>query len=169
MITEPQNEERPLADEGSWVYLIGAGNRREDAGELRERVIDACEASGWPAVSWSPDTKGAEKEPGRLFEGMRHAVAHSDFVVALLGAPAGTVDAELAIAYGHRRPIVGIHRSAEGMAISKTQAMLEDYEVARLIRCEDLEGCAAQLRGVLSDPDFTAAIHASAGENEKHG
>jgi hypothetical protein len=158
----PRVQELPIVDEGSWAYLIGSKGQG-DADALRERVVAVCEESGWGAVGWSFVAAGHGGEPGNLFEGLRHAVEHADVVVALLGAT-GQADAELAMAYGHRRPIVGIRFADADAPISETQSMLESYERARVIACEDIDGCAAGLRDVLSDPDFAATIHVAAGE-----
>jgi len=163
-MAKPQAQEPPILDEGSWAYLIGSEGGQGDAHPLREHVIAACEASGWGAVSWSFVESGHGGDPGNLFEGLRHAVEYADVVVAVLGAT-GRADAELAMAYGHRRPIVGISLVGEDAPISKTQSMLEGYERARVIACKDIDGCAAELRDVLSDPDFAATIQAAAREH----
>jgi hypothetical protein len=164
MTAEHRPQDPTLVDEGSWAYLIGSESDRGVTGLLRDRVIEACEASGWPAVSWPPAKAGHEMDPGHLFEGVRHAVEHADVVVAMLGVDTGSTDAELAMAYGHRRPIVGVQLACEDVSVSATQAMLKGYERARMIVCADVDGCAAELRAVLSDPDFAATIHAAAGE-----
>ena len=168
MTAEPQAQEIPLADEGFWAYLIGPLDGHEDAAPLRERMVEVCEASGWPAISWSPAESGVT-DPGHFFEGVRHAVEHADFVVALLGSTEGWADGELAMAYGHRRPIVGICLSDEDSSIAKARTTLESYELARVISCDDVDECAAGLRDVLADPDFAATVHTAAREIETDG
>lgn len=164
MAAERRPQDPPLLDEGSWAYLIGSEGDRETTGLLRDRVVEACEESGWPAVSGSSAGGKDRMDPGLFFEGVRHSVGNADFVIALLGAAGGAADGELAMAYGHRRPVVGIQLAGEGSSVSETEAMLDDYERARVIACDDLDECAAGLREILSDPDFAATIHIAAGE-----
>lgn len=157
--------ELPSIDEGSWVYLIAPVGDRQGMDGLRERVVEACEASGWPALSWPPPGAARVVEPGHFFEGVRHAVGEADVVVAILGTSSGLADAELAMAYGHRRPIVGVRVSDEDSPASEAQAMLENYERARVIACDDVDRCAAELRTLFSDPDFAAVVRMAAGEH----
>ena len=164
MAVERHSQDLPLLDEGSWAYLIGSEDDREAIGLLRGRVVEACEESGWSTVSGSSAAGGNRMDPGLFFEGVSHSVGNADFVIALLGAAGGAVDGELAIAYGHRRPVVGIRLAGEGSSVSETEAMLDDYERARVIACDDLDECAAGLREILSDPDFSVTIHTAAGE-----
>ncbi|HEU4905129.1 MAG TPA: hypothetical protein VFT19_03305 [Solirubrobacterales bacterium] len=163
MAAENHPKDPLLLDEGSWAYLIGAPSNRGAACLLRDRVIETCEENGWPAVSRSFAAGMDPVDPGRFFEGVSHSVGHADFVVALLGIAGGAADGELAMAYGHRRPVVGIRLSGEGSPASETETMLDDYERARVVACDDLEECAAGLRKILSDPDFAATIHTAAG------
>lgn len=148
-------------DEGAWIYLIAAGEGAEKS--LRERIAQTCEAGGWPAIGLPADEDDELRDPGRLFENVSHAVAHADLVVALLGDRGETTDAELALAYSHRRPIVGVRVGPDPSA-SGIEGMLEGYERARLISCDDAEECATRLRAVLSDPDFGETVRRAAGE-----
>jgi hypothetical protein len=159
MTGEAQAVEPGTLDEGAWIYLIADDEGAE--GGLRERISQTCEAGGWPAIGLS--STGDDSDPGRLFEGVSQAVAHADIVVALLGDRSGTADAELALAYSHRRPIVAVCIGANCPA-SGIEGMLEDYERARLISCDDAEECATRLRSVLSDPDFGETVRLAAGE-----
>jgi hypothetical protein len=161
--------ESRAVDEGAWIYLIGSTPDSSGAGSLRQQVIQACEEGGWPAVSLPLPGAGHPPDPGDLFEGVRHAVGHADCVVALLGEAAETTDAELALAYSHRRPIVGMRGSGDGPADSEMQAMLTSYERARVIVCDDVGECAAELRAVLDDPEFAATIRLAAGEHASPG
>lgn len=168
MAAENRPQDPSPLDEGSWAYLIGAESDRGAADLLRDQVIETCEERGWPAVSSSSAAGAGPVDPGRFFEGVSHSVGHADFVVALLGVASGAADGELAMAYGHRRPVVGIRFSSESSSASETEAMLDDYDRARVIVCDDLEECAVGLREVLSDPDFVATIHTAAGEWAGH-
>jgi hypothetical protein len=164
MIDEREAGKTPVVDEGAWIYVMGLGGDRSADDSLRERVVEACEAGGWPTVS-QPSAGGAcSRDPGHLFEGIRHAVEHADCVVALLGDSAEMVDAELALVYSHRRPIVGMRVCGESYPVSKVEAMLEGYERARVITCDDAAECAAELRTVFDDPEFAATIRKAAGE-----
>lgn len=161
MMDEVQAAERATVDEGAWAYLIqGPEGTR---GTLCERIARTCEASGWPAVGLPPGEADRAGDPGHLFEGVSHAVAHADFVVALLGDRGAIADAELALAYSHRRPIVGVRVSGDRPA-SGIELMLDSYERALLISCEDAEECAIRLRDALSDPDFGETVRLAAGE-----
>jgi hypothetical protein len=158
-----QAEKAGTLDEGAWVYLISPGADR-CPNSLHERVVEACEAGGWKAVGWSALATPGVGDAGRLFEGVSHAVEHAACVVALVGTEAETTDAELALAYSHRRPIVGLRLDAGDCPVSPVQGMLETYERARVISCESTEDCAAELRSTFSDPDFAETIRRAAGE-----
>ncbi len=153
-----------MVDGAAWIYLISgaAGLATEDS--VRERVMEICEEGGWPIVGWPTDDPDRHSDPGHLFEDVRHAVEHADCVVAVLGEPGEVADAELALAYSHRRPIIGLRVAREDSPASTVQAMLEGYERARVISCGDSEECGAQLRAVLSDPDFGVTIRQAVGE-----
>jgi hypothetical protein len=168
MSGEQQAQEIPLADEGSWAYLIAPGGGEEGADPLRDRVAETCEAGGWPMVRRSPAEAGDTEDPGDFFEGVRHAVENADVVVALLGGGGAALDAELALAYGHRRPIVGVRLGHEASYSSAVQAMLERYERARVVTGEDPDGCAARLRDLFSDSDFALTVRAAGGERVGH-
>lgn len=84
-------------------------------------------------------------------------------MIALLGEPGNSADAELVLAYSHRRPIIGLATS-QGKPTSRVQAMLGDYERARVISCADPEQYAARLREVFADPEFSAIIRQAVGE-----
>lgn len=165
---EQQAQESPLADEGSWAYLIAPGSDEEGVDPLRDRVVDACEASGWPTVTRSLAEIRHGPDPGDFFEDLRHAVEHADLVVALLGDAESSLDAELAMAYGHRRPIVGIRLAGDDPSSSELQAMLESYERAHLIACDDVDDCASDLRDLFSDSDFALTVRVAGGERTSH-
>jgi nucleoside 2-deoxyribosyltransferase len=169
MTDEHQADEGMAVDEGSWIYLIAPAARRSSVDFLRDRVIETCEAGGWPAVSSPPAGADRPHDPEHFFEGVCHAVEQADCVVALLGDAADTTDAELALAYSHRRPIVGMRCSVESSSTSEVQAMLATYERARMITCEDADSCAAELRAVFNDPEFAATIRQAAGEHSVGG
>jgi hypothetical protein len=164
MIDERGVGEATALDEGAWIYLIDHGSDRGAGDALSKRVTEACEAGGWPTVSRSAVGEGGASDPGSLFEGISHAVEHADCVVVLLGDSAGTADAELGLAYSHRRPIVGMRVSDQTHPVSRVEAMLEGYERARMIVCDDDAQCAAELRTVFDDPEFAATIRRASGE-----
>lgn len=163
MSGEHGSGEATILDEGAWIYLIDHGSGPGSSDALK-RVAEACEAGGWPTVNRSAVGEGGSSDPGLLFEGISHAVEHADCVVALLGGSVGAADAELGIAYSHRRPIVGMRVSGETHPASPAEAMLEGYERARVIVCDDDAECAAELRTVFDDPEFAATIRRAAGE-----
>jgi nucleoside 2-deoxyribosyltransferase len=169
MNAQPQVDEVHELDEGSWVYLSLWGVERRTERDLHQRVIEACEASGWPAVSWSPPAhKGNVTDSSRFFEGMSHAVEHADVVVVLVNSPSAMTDAELAFAYRHNRPVVGLRLGSQRTTASAVQAMLQRYGRAHLIDCADIDDCAAGLREALTDPGFAATIREAAGEQLDH-
>lgn len=169
MIDERQANERIVVDEGSWIYLVASAAHRGAASSLRDCVVETCEAGGWPAVCWPPAGTDRPPDAGHFFEGVRHAVEHSDCVVALLGEPADTTDAELALAYSHRRPIIGLRASDDSSPPSEVQAMLATYERARVITCDGVDECATELRAVFDDPEFAATMRRAAGEHSVGG
>jgi hypothetical protein len=164
-----QESEANAIDEGAWIYLIAPANGSSAEDSLRERIVQACEAGGWSAISWPQAGVYRPPDPGHLFEGVRHAVEHADCVVVLLGGSAETTDAELALAYSHRRPIIGVRSSDGSSSDSGVQAMLGDYERARMITCGDADECAGELRAIFRDPEFAATIRRAAGEHAMVG
>jgi hypothetical protein len=164
MIDEHQAVEAAVVDGAAWIYMTSpaAGFSADDS--MRRRVVEVCEEGGWPIVAWPTEDPDRHRDPGHLFEDVRHAVEHADCVVAVLGEPGETVDAELVLAYSHRRPIIGLRVTWGDSPASGVQAMLEDYERARVISCRGPEECGGQLRAALSDPDFGATIRQAAGE-----
>lgn len=150
-------------DEGSWVYLCTSVDQIEAKRHLYQRVIEACEESGWPAVSWSSPARTKETDPGRFFQGVRHAVEHADVVVAFIDEEGDLADIELALAYSHRRPVVGVNLS--GKPPSSIGAMLSGYERARFVNCSSADECFTGLRKILADPDFSETIRRAAGEH----
>lgn len=168
MSGEQQAQEIPLADEGSWAYLIAPAEGSKSADRLRAGVVDACEASGWPTVTRSLSGARHGPDPGDFFEDLRHAVEHADVVVALLGDAESSLDAELAMAYGHRRPIVGIRLASDDPSSSELQAMLERYERAHVIACDNVDECASGLHDLFSDSGFALTVRAAGGERVAH-
>lgn len=163
MAEERQAGGEGAVDEGAWVYLISKAPERNAPNPLHDRVVEACEAGGWPAVAW-PSPAADDGDPGHLFEGVSHAVEHADCVVALIGDAGETADAELALAYSHRRPIVGLRLSRVDSSASAFEEMLGGYERSRVIACDSAEECAVRLRATFSDPDFADTIRTAAGE-----
>ena len=155
-------------DESSWVYL-SLGNVSQRAEEdLHQRVIEACETSGWPAVSWSPAPhQGNVVDSARYFEGMSHAVEHADAVVVLMNNPSAMTDVELAFAYSHNRPVLGLRIGEQGSS-SEVQAMLRRHGRALMVDCAEVGECVAALRKALSDPQFGATIRQAADEQAGH-
>jgi hypothetical protein len=151
-------------DGASWVYLISSSAGLTGEDPVRGSVVTACEEGGWPVVSWPPEGTAQRADPDHLFEDVRHAVEHADCVIALLGQAGESADAELAIAYSHRRPIIGLRTDGERSSVSGVQAMLERYERARVVSCSSPDECASQVRAVLSDPGFGATIRQAVGE-----
>lgn len=166
MSTQPHLDEVHDPDEGSWVYLsLGTA----DENEVRRRVIAACEASGWPAVTWSPEPHQANAaDSARFFEGMGHAVEHADAVVVLMGEHSAMTDIELAFAYRHNRPVVGL-RLGDQAPVSPAEAMLNGHGRAVVIDCADVNECDAALREALSSPGFAAKVRLAASEQVDHG
>lgn len=163
------NAARPIVDEirdldeGSWVYLSLGEADPPARPDLHREVIKACESSGWPTVSWSPSPhRGPDVR--RFFEGMDHAVEHADVVVVLMDGDSAVADAELAFAYKHRRPVIGLSFAGETPQSSAVRAMLHSYERAHLVECVDVDGCAAGLREALTDQGFGVTIHEAASE-----
>ena len=154
-------------DEGSWIYLsLGEADLRARP-NLHQQVTKACESSGWPTVSWSPPPH-AGHDVRRFFEGMDHAVEHADVVIVLMNGDSSVADAELAFAYKHRRPVIGLSFVGESSQASTVRAMLHSYERARLVECGDVDGCAAGLREALTDRSFGVTIHEAASEGVGH-
>jgi hypothetical protein len=152
-------------DEGSWVYLGLLDSGRGIDRDLHRGVIETCESSGWPAVSWSPAQHAqSPADSARFFEGMNHAVAHADVVVVLVNGSSTMTDAELAFAYRHRRPVIALRMENEDTPASEVRAMLDRYDRALTIDCADMEECLVGLRKALVDPSFGAIIREAAGE-----
>jgi hypothetical protein len=169
MTAHRQEDEIHELDEGSWAYLSlwdSAGRPKRD---LHQRVIEACESSGWPAVSWSPSPRSMQDpDPTRFLEGMSHAVAHADVVIALVTGSSRLADAELDFAYQHKRPVIGLRMDERDSGLSGAQAKLPKYSRAQMIDCADLEECVTGLREVLADPGFAETIREAASEGAGH-
>lgn len=155
-------------DEGSWVYLSLGVAERGAGHDLRQRVVDVCEESGWPAVSWSPTPhEGNVFDSARFFDGMSHAVEHADAVVVVLDDPSPMTDVEIAFAYTHNRPIVGL-RVGNRDSGSEVQGMLRSHGRAYVVDCADIDECVDSLRQALSNPRLSEAIREAAGEQTSH-
>ncbi len=164
MIDEHPAAKAAVVDGAAWIYLISSAADRSAEDSVHERIMEVCEAGGWPVVGWPTEDPDRNRDPSHLFGDIRHAVEHADCVIALLGEPGETADVELTLAYSHRRPIIGLRITREDSHVSEVQAMLEGYERARVISCGNPEECGSQLRAVLSDPDFGATIRQAVGE-----
>lgn len=159
MNAEPNTEEIPLIDEGSWVYLSAPVDLGADAQDLRKGIGEACGKSGWPIVSWPSDERmGRGADPGRFLESVRHAVEHADVVVVLIGDGTEVTEAELTLALSYRRPIVGLRISDSGPPGTSLQAKLTEYERARVITCRGVDECAASLHEAFNDQEFAEII-----------
>jgi hypothetical protein len=165
MTDEPHAVEASVLDEGAWVYLVSFVPDGDGANLLRECVVEACEAGGWPVVSEPAPGAPAPGDPGQRFESVRHAVEHADCVVALIGETTETADAELALAYSHRRPIVGLRFEGTDSSASAVQEMLNSYDRARVLACDGPDECGVKLRAVFADHDFAETIRMAAGEH----
>ncbi len=93
-------------------------------------------------------------------------MGHADVVIALIDGESDLANAELALAYSHRRPIVGVKLSTE--AGSPLQSWLAGYERARTIDCSDPDECFHGLRKVFADPEFAETVRQAAGESFEH-
>ncbi len=133
-----------------------------DGDDLKARLTAAFEAGGWATARWSGSAEG-RSDPGRLLEGMSDAVGHADVVVVHAGSNSPMSHAELALAYSHRRPIIGI-RMFDEEPPAELQGMLSFYERARVVTCVDADDCIARVNEVLADPDFGETIRLSSVE-----
>jgi hypothetical protein len=149
-------------DEGSWVYLSLQQAYREQNESLLGDVIDACEKSGWPAVTWSPPQR-EENLTARFFEGMDHAVEHAEMVVVLVNGSSSITDAELAFAYRHRRPVVALEIRDGDPCSSEVRKMLHGYDFVFTIEGGSAADCIAGLRDALADPSFAAMVDQTRG------
>lgn len=149
----------PEIDEGSWVYLSAAQSADPSVQGLRECLVEACEASGWATVSRSSEERvGRGADPGNFFESMRHAVEHADVVVSLIDERSEMSGVELALAYSHGRPVIGVQVSGGRLPEAGVESMLKGYARGRVIVCRDAEECATGLREAFTDPDFVETI-----------
>lgn len=161
----------PELHEGSWAYLsLSAVEDQIEGRRLFRDVMDACESSGWPAVSWSPALRadGDASDFERFVDGMSHAIAHADVVVACIDRSSDLADMELEFAYEHRRPIIALRCSGNKVPASDAQQRLEGYDRVRLVECDDSGRCVAGLREVLNDAGFGAVIGEAGGEPSRH-
>jgi len=160
----------PELHEGSWAYLSLSAEEGQSERQLHRHVMDACESSGWPAVSWSPasrpDSDTLDFE--RFVDGMSHAIAHADVVVAFIHGSSDLADMELEFAYEHRRPIIALRYPGDRPPASDAQQRLGDYDRVRLVECDDPEKCVAGFHEVLEDPGFRAIIGEAGGESSRH-
>lgn len=149
------------------MYLSLRHSVQDEDCELSKEVTAALEESGWATVTWSPIQR-RHALTSRFFEGMAHAVEHADAVVVLVDGSPAFVDAELAFAYRHRRPVIAMRIRDRESAASPMGEMLPDYERALTIECVDTAECVAALRAVLADPAFGAMVDEAAKEIGTH-
>lgn len=165
MSTRPGDSHQNDLNEGSWVYLAASADHAGQ--DVRQRLVEACEASGWPAVSWVRSLGLDDGPPGleQEIETVRHAVAHADVVVVLIHGGSDLSETELKLAREHRRPVVALCHSGADQGAAEGQAgSLRDYDRATLVFCESPDQCGAQLRSALADPRFGAKIVEAASE-----
>jgi hypothetical protein len=157
-----ESRDAPEVDEGSWIYLsAGPPTDGDESRELRRQLTEACAKNGWRTVSHpSAEQMRRAADPGRFYSGLSYAVEHADVVVALLGERSEIADAELTLAYTHRRPVVGVQ--VDGASLdSEARMLLHDYERGRVVTCSTPGECVTALRRTLSDPDFAETIRQS--------
>ncbi|HEX5983414.1 MAG TPA: hypothetical protein VFY69_04330 [Solirubrobacterales bacterium] len=109
-----------------------------------------------------PSAEGISEasDPGRFYAALSYAVEQADVVVALIGERSELADAELTLAYTHRRPVVGVQ--VEGTSLdSEARMLLHDYERGRVVTCGTPGECVTALGQALSDPDFAETIRQS--------
>lgn len=160
MAVEDQHD-APEIDEGSWIYL-SAGSAEDPSDRfLREELVEACAKSGWTAVTHpSRKSTGTAADPGRFFASVSHAVEHADVVVTVIGLRSEMADAELTLAYSHRRPVIGLQVGGAPLD-SEARMLLSGYERATIVACDTPEQCAISLREALSDPALAETIRQS--------
>lgn len=151
----------PEVDEGSWIYLSAGPADEGESQELHSQLVEACARTGWRTVSHPPAEQiGSVSDPGRFYSGLSYAVEHADVVVALIGERTEMADAELTLAYTHRRPVVGVQVGGASLD-SEARMLLHDYERGRVVTCSTPGECVMALRRTLSDPDFAETIRQS--------
>ena len=156
--------------EGSWAYLSLSTAEGLTDDQFFQHIIGACESSGWPALIWSPSPRRAVDAADfeRFVEGMSHAIAHADLVVAFIDGSSELADMELEFACEHRRPIIALRLSGRNFPASNVQEQIRSYDRIRVIECDDAEGCVACLRETLSNPEFSAIVEEALGEPLHH-
>jgi hypothetical protein len=152
----------PEIEEGSWAYL-STGPAEDAAGRLLlEELMEACAESGWKAVTHPPaERAGRTTDPGRFFASVSQAVEHADVVVAVIGMSSEISDAELTLAYSHRRPVVAV-QVGEAPPDSAATKLLHEYERARIVVCDTPGQCRVSLQQAFADPAFAETIRQAA-------
>ncbi|MGH2940125.1 MAG: hypothetical protein ACRDPE_18610 [Solirubrobacterales bacterium] len=153
-------------DDGSWVYLgIDEADR-----SLRQALFDACHANGWPAVSGrSLGVLSESGNSGEVFEGIAHAVEHADVVIVALDGSSGIVDAELAFAYRHNRPIIAVISAGAQVESSPIRSMLRGYGRSFVVERDESDSWLAELRMTFGSSVFAQAVQDAAGESSSYG
>ena len=64
-MTSGRNVEKAAGPDEGWTTLRASGTGLSATSSLFERVVEACEKSGWPAISCSPAPGKADVDPGR--------------------------------------------------------------------------------------------------------
>lgn len=156
-----ESRDAPEVDEGSWIYLSVGPTGEAGSQELCRQLVEACAKNGWRTVSHPPAERIRKaSDPGRFYAGLSYAVEHADVVVALIGERSEMADAELTLAYTHRRPVVGVQ--VEGASLdSEARMLLHDYERGRVVTGSTPGECVTALGQTLSDPDFAETIRQS--------
>jgi hypothetical protein len=150
-------QEIAALDEGSWIYLSTGSRATSLDPEFLETLVEACVQSGWRAVTHPPPERGGDAPDSGYVASVSHAVEHADLVVAMLGKRNEITDAELTLACGHGRPVVGV-QVGKAPLDGEASVLLDGYERARIVTCDSAQECAVSLQKTLSDPAFVETI-----------
>jgi hypothetical protein len=151
--------------EGSWIYVSGPmrASGFDDAEELSDRLAEVCEASGWQAYRPYTDARDAESPEAPLIPRLRHAVGHAEACVFNIGNPFPDVGTELAWAAEHRRPVIAVQMRGDQPSPLLT-SLINEYDRAALLICNDPDDCAEKVRQTFHDPDWYEVVRAAGAE-----
>lgn len=151
--------DRPvIADvERKTVYISGPLQAAADLDAARafyEELANICRLAG--CEPYLPHTETdprlhAEAAPQAVFKRDLDALGGCSIVLAEIGVPSSGVGAELAFAYAHRQPVIGIW-SVQSRPSRFILGMLQAHPGATLLSYTDLPDLRSQLMLVLRRP-----------------
>ena len=165
MASNEADRREDVPTEGAWIYLSGPMQvpDQEESVALYDRLSEACADYGWHVYRPYSEILARESGEDSLAPRLRHALGQADLCVFYIGKPSSGVGTEAAWATEHKRPVVAMYLRGEKPSPLLCD-LLDGYERARVLACNDPDDCATKLQGVLADPGWQDIIRLAGAE-----